>query len=63
MKKFLSLIICTFSFAEDINSIYQEAQNQENLGNYKEAMLLYKKAATLNISKEDTYLFNLKKKS
>lgn len=61
MKKFLSLLICSFCLAEDINNIYEEAKKQEELGNYKEAMLLYKKAATLNISKEDTYLFNLKK--
>lgn len=61
MKKIFSLIICTFSFAEDINSIYQEAQNQENLGNYKEAMLLYKKVADTNISKEDRYILDLAK--
>lgn len=61
MKKFLSLLICSFCLAEDINSIYQEAQNQENLGNYKEAMLLYKKVADTNISKEDRYILDLAK--
>ncbi len=61
MKKFLPLLICSFSFAEDVSSIYQEAQNQENLGNYKEAMLLYKKVAEANISKEDKYILDLAK--
>lgn len=61
MKKLLPIVICTLCFGEDIDSIYKEAQNLENQGNYKEAMILYKKAANLNITKEDTYLLDLSK--
>ena len=61
MKKILSLIICSFCFAQTPNDIYQDALKLEEEGNFEEAMLLYKKIATSNISKEDTYLFNLKK--
>lgn len=61
MKKFLSLLICSFCLAEDINNIYEEAKKQEELGNYKEAMLLYKKVADTNISKEDRYILDLAK--
>ena len=61
MKKILLLFIFTFCFAEDINKIYEEAQNLENQEKYKEAMLLYKKAANLNISKDDKYIIDLSK--
>ena len=61
MKKILSLVICSFCFAQNTNDIYQKALKLEKEGNFEEAMLLYKKIATSNISKEDTYLFNLKK--
>ncbi len=59
MKKLLPLFIYSLCFSEDINSIYQKAQNLEKEGNYKEAMILYKKAANLNSTKEDTYINNL----
>jgi phospholipase A1 len=61
MKKILLLFIFTFCFSEDINKIYEEAQNLENQEKYKEAMLLYKKAANLNISKDDKYIIDLSK--
>ncbi len=61
MKKYLSLFLYTLCFCEDLNKLYLEAQNLENQGNYKEAMILYKKIASLNISKEDNYLSELSK--
>ncbi len=61
MKKVLSVIICSFCFAEDVNNLYNQAQELENKGNFKEAMLLYKKAANLNIPKEDKYILDLSK--
>ena len=64
MKKILLLFIYSLCFSEDINKLYSEAQNLENQGNYKEAMLLYKKAADLSIPKnnqEDKYLIDLAK--
>lgn len=61
MKKLLPLFIYSLCLSEDTNSVYQEAQKLENQGNYKEAMILYKKAATLNINKEDKYLLDLAK--
>jgi len=48
MKKYLFLLLCSVGFSDEIANIYQEAQNLENQGKYKEAMLLYKKAANLN---------------
>jgi phospholipase A1/A2 len=61
MKKLLPLFIYSLCFSQNINSIYEEAQNLENQGNYKEAMILYKKAANLNITKEDRYILDLSK--
>ena len=61
MKKYLPLLLCTLCLGEDINKLYLEAQALENKGNYKEAMLLYKKAASINLSKENKYLQNLPK--
>ncbi len=61
MKKILPLLLCSLCFGESIDKLYKEAQDLENQGNYKEAMLLYKKAADLNISKEDKYLLDLSK--
>ena len=43
MRKYLLLLLYTLCFSEDINKLYLEAQDLENQGNYKEAMLLYKK--------------------
>lgn len=51
MKKLLSILACTFCFASN-EQILLEAQKLENEGNFKEAMLLYKKAATINNNKE-----------
>ena len=53
MKKILLLFIYSLCFSEDINKLYSEAQDLENKGNYKEAMLLYKKAADLSIPKNN----------
>ena len=64
MKKYLLLFLCTLCLAENLDELYKEAQNLENQGNYKEAMLLYKKAADLNIPKntpEDKYILDLAK--
>jgi phospholipase A1/A2 len=61
MKKILPLFIYCLCFSEDTNSLFQEALKLENQGNYKEAMILYKKAASLSINKEDKYLLDLAK--
>jgi phospholipase A1 len=53
MKKYLPLLLSSLCFAENINILYLDAQKLEQEGNYKEAMLLYKKAANLNIPKEE----------
>ena len=50
MRKYLLLLLYTLCFGGDINKLYLEAQDLENQGNYKEAMLLYKKIASNNIS-------------
>ena len=50
MRKYLLLLLYTLCFSQDINKLYLEAQDLENQGNYKEAMLLYKKIASNNIS-------------
>ncbi|MDY0051318.1 MAG: phospholipase A [Aliarcobacter sp.] len=61
MKRILPLFIYGLCFAEDINTLYKEAQILEKEGSYKEAMILYKKAATLKISNEDKYILDLSK--
>ena len=61
MKKLLPLFIYSLCFSEDINSLYKEAMELETQGNYKEAMTLYKKAASFNIAKEDKYIIDLSK--
>ena len=61
MKKKLLLFIYTLSFGQDFSSLYKEANDLENQGKYQEAMILYKKAASLNISKEDKYIIDLSK--
>ena len=50
MRKYLLLLLYTLCFGGDINKLYLEAQDLENQGNYKEAMLLYKEIASNNIS-------------
>ena len=49
MRKYLLLLLYTLCFSQDINKLYLEAQDLENQGNYKEAMLLYKEIASNNI--------------
>ena len=49
MRKYLLLLLYTLCFSEDINKLCLEAQDLENQGNYKEAMLLYKEIASNNI--------------
>lgn len=62
MKYFLILIsIFSISNANKIEDIYKQASEYEQEGKYKEAMLLYKKAVNLNISKEDQYILDLSK--
>lgn len=61
MKKFIPLIITTICFSEDSNILYEQAMELENQGNYKEAMLLYKKIANNSLSKEDKYILDLSK--
>ena len=46
---------------EDFTDIYNQAEKYEQEGNFKEAMLLYKKAVKLNNSKEDQYILDLSK--
>ncbi len=55
MKKFLLLLITSFCFASN-EDILEQAKRFEDEGNFKEAMLLYKKAAVLNSSREDSYI-------
>ncbi|MCG3677020.1 phospholipase A [Aliarcobacter butzleri] len=62
MKKLMFLALCSFSFAVEVDNIYEEAQALENQGKYKEAMLLYKKVANLKVSKEDKYVNDLNEK-
>jgi phospholipase A1 len=61
--KYFSILILIFSIsnADNIQDIYNQAQEYEKDGKYKEAMLLYKKAVNLNVSKEDKYLIDLSK--
>lgn len=61
MKKFIPILITTLCFSEDTNILYKQAMELENQGNYKEAMLLYKKIALSNFSKEDKYILDLSK--
>ncbi len=60
------ILILFFNFIllnanNDFNNIYKEAQEFEENKNYKEAMLLYKKAASLSLTKEDQYILDLSK--
>ena len=47
--------------SDNFTNIYTQAQTYEKEGNYKEAMLLYKKAADLKTSKKDEYIIDLSK--
>jgi len=46
---------------ENFTNLYKQAEEQEKLGNFKNAMILYKKAVNLNITKEDKYILDLSK--
>ena len=59
MKKKILLFIYTLSFGGNVTSIYDQAVELEKEGNYKEAMILYKKAANINLTDEDKYIINL----
>lgn len=61
MRKYLLLLLYTLCFSEDINKMYLEAQNLENQGNYKEAMILYKKIVSNNLSKKNINIDNSSK--
>ncbi|MBP7226705.1 MAG: phospholipase A [Aliarcobacter sp.] len=61
MKKKILLFIYTLSFGGNVTSIYDQAVELEKEGNYKEAMILYKKAANINLTDEDKYIINLSK--
>ena len=62
--KYIFILIFTFillNAEESLTDLYKEAEKQEQLGNFKDAMLLYKKAVNLNIKKEDKYILDLSK--
>lgn len=61
MKKKILIFISIICSAEDINNIYEQAQSFEKEGNFKEAMLLYKRIASSSLSKEDKYILDLSK--
>jgi len=63
MKYILTLLFnfILLNAVDNFTNIYEQAQKYENDGNYKEAMLLYKKAANFKISKEDEYIIDLSK--
>ena len=61
MKKKFLIFISIICSAEDINNIYEQAQSFEKEGNFKEAMLLYKRIASSSLSKEDKYILDLSK--
>ncbi|KAB7885748.1 phospholipase A [Poseidonibacter ostreae] len=46
---------------ENFTELYKKAEKYEQEGNYKEAMILYKKAVNTNIKKEDKYILDLSK--
>lgn len=62
MKKLLSIFACTICFSNEVDTLLNQAQVLENDGNYKEAMLLYKKVANLKTSKEDAYVIKVNEK-
>lgn len=61
MKSIVLIFIATICLADDVTKIFIEAQNLEKDGKYKEAMLLYKKAANLNMQESDKYILDLAK--
>jgi len=62
MKKILLLCICsTFALSQNLNETYSQALELEKQGQYKKAMLLYKKALNMKTKAEDEYLLDLSK--
>jgi len=62
LKKLLLLpFIFLISYAQSIENIYNEAMKYEKEGEYKKAMLLYKKAAKLKLVPKDDYILDLAK--
>jgi len=62
--KYILILLVNFiilNASDDFANIYEQAQEQEKNGNFKDAMFLYKKAASLKISKEDKYIIDLSK--
>jgi len=48
-------------YAQNVEKLYEEALNYENNGEYKKAMILYKKIANLKLKKDDEYILDLSK--
>lgn len=62
MKKLLILpFLFVFMYAQNVEKLYEEALNYENNGEYKKAMILYKKIANLKLKKDDEYILDLSK--
>ncbi len=62
MKKILfSTIILTSCFSEDFSNLYKKANDFENQGLYKEAMIIYKQIATSKIKEDNKYIINKSK--
>lgn len=61
MKRFVLLLFTSLSLAEDTTSLYNQALEFEKDEDYKNAMIIYKKIAELNMSKEDKYIIDLSK--
>jgi len=62
LKKLLILpFLFVFMYAQNVEKLYEEALNYENNGEYKKAMILYKKIANLKLKKDDEYILDLSK--
>lgn len=62
MKNFIFLsLFSSLLFSQNLSDIYKKAQEYENTGKYKEAMLLYKKALGMKNKIEDEYILDLSK--
>ena len=58
MKRFVLLLFTSLSLAQDTTSLYNQALEFEKNEDYKNAMIIYKKIAELNMSKEDKYIID-----
>lgn len=63
MKKLLLPLICSLSFALDIDELYKQAQELEKQGQYKKAMNIYKQIASENVTPEETKNIKKEKKT